>query len=162
MTEQTFRAVFDCNVFLQGIANRNSPARKTLRLFFDRTISLFVSAEILREVKDVLNRPELRLKLPGINDRIVNALFTKIESQSILIKNVPEEYRLDRDPDDEMYINLAIVTNAQFLVSKDKDLLDLMTATNEIASRFRLRYSFLRIVNAAEFVKEIELQMQNS
>lgn len=162
MTEQPFRAVFDCNVFLQGIANRNSPARKALRLFFDGTISLFVSAEILREVKDVLNRPELRLKLPGINDRIVNALFTKIESQSILIKNVPEEYRLDRDPDDEMYINLAIVTNAQFLVSKDKDLLDLMTATNEIASRFRLRYPFLRIVNAAEFVKEIELQMQNS
>ncbi|MGE0883520.1 MAG: putative toxin-antitoxin system toxin component, PIN family [Blastocatellales bacterium] len=142
MIEQPTRVVFDCNIFLQGIANRNSPARKALRLFFDGTISLFVSAEILREVRDVLNRPELRLKLPSINDRIVNALFTKIESQAILIKNVPEEYRLDRDPDDEIYINLAIVTNAQFLVSKDKDLLDLMTATNEDASRFRLRYPF--------------------
>jgi predicted nucleic acid-binding protein len=48
------RVVFDCNVFVQGIANRHSPARKALRLFFDGAISLFVSEAILREVRNVL------------------------------------------------------------------------------------------------------------
>ena len=75
MPELTPRVVFDCNLFVQGIANRNSPARKALRLFFNGDISLFVSEPIIREVRDVLNRAELRRKLPGINDRIVNAFL---------------------------------------------------------------------------------------
>jgi predicted nucleic acid-binding protein len=53
MPELTSRVVFDCNLFVQGIANRNSPARKALRLFFNGDISLFVSEPIIREVPDV-------------------------------------------------------------------------------------------------------------
>src|SRR2546425_13139335 len=109
MAEQTARVVFDCNVFVQGTANRNSPARKALRLFFDGPISLFVSEPILREVRDVLSREEIRRQLPGINDRIVKAFLTKLEAKAILITNVPEEVHYERDPDDEIYINLAIV-----------------------------------------------------
>ena len=84
MPELTPRVVFDCNLFVQGIANRNSPARKALRLFINGDISLFVSEPIIREVRDVLNRPELRRKLLGINDRIVNAFLTKLEAKAIL------------------------------------------------------------------------------
>lgn len=158
MHEQTPRVVFDCNVFVQGIANRISPARKALRLFFDGVVSLFVSEEILREVRDVLGRPEVRRKLPAINDRLVNALLAKLEAKAILTTNIPEEYRYERDPDDEMYINLAIVANATYLVSKDDDLLDLMSADTDVARRFRVRYPFLRILRAADFVREIESQ----
>ncbi len=77
MPELSPRVVFDCNLFVQGIANRNSPARKALRLFFNGDISLFVSEPIIREVRGVLNRAEVRKLLPGINDRIVNAFLSK-------------------------------------------------------------------------------------
>src|SRR5215510_10102631 len=127
MPEITPRVVLDCNLFVQGIANRNSPARKALRLFFNGDISLFVSEPIIREVRDVLNRTEVRKLLPAINDRIVNAFLTKLEARAILIANVPEEFHYERDPDYEMYINLAIATSATYLVSRDKDLLDLTT-----------------------------------
>jgi ectoine hydroxylase-related dioxygenase (phytanoyl-CoA dioxygenase family) len=40
MPELTPRVVFDCNLFVQGIANRNSPARKALRLFCNGDIAL--------------------------------------------------------------------------------------------------------------------------
>lgn len=156
MPERTPRVVFDCNLFVQGIANRNSPARKALRLFFNGEISLFVSEPIIREVRDVLNRPEVRKLLPAINDRIVNAFLTKLEAKAILITNVPEEFHYERDPDDEMYINLAIVAEATYLVSRDKDLLDLMTTPTDIARQFRLRYPFLRIMKAEEFIAAIE------
>lgn len=156
MPEQTPRVVFDCNVFVQAIANRNSPARRALRLFFDDAITLFVSRAILQEIRDVLNRPEIRRKLTGINDRIVNALFTKLEAKAILITNVPEEYHYERDPDDEMYINLAIVTDATYLVSKDNDLLDLMTRSTDVARQFRTRFPFLRILKAEDFVREVK------
>lgn len=156
MPELTPRVVFDCNLFVQGIANRNSPARQALRLFFNGDISLFVSEPIIREVRNVLSRPEIRRKLPGINDRIVNALLTKLEAKAILLANVPEEFHYERDPDDEMYINLAIVTNAAYLVSRDNDLLDLMTAPTDIARQFRSRYPFLRIMTAASFITALE------
>ena len=139
-----------------GRNNRNSPARKALRLFFNGDISLFVSAPIIRDVRDVLNRAEIRRQLPGINDRIVNAFLTKLEAKVILLANVPEEFHYDRDPDDEMYINLGIVSNATYLVSRDKDPLDLMTTSTDIARQFRSRYPFLRIITAADFITAIE------
>jgi predicted nucleic acid-binding protein len=55
-----------------------------------------------------------------------------------------------------MYINLAIVTNAAYLVSRDKDLLDLMSTSTDIARQFRSRYPFLRIMTAAGFITAIE------
>jgi predicted nucleic acid-binding protein len=56
-----------------------------------------------------------------------------------------------------MYVNLAIVANASYLVSQDQDLLDLMTTSTDIAPQFRARYPFLRIMKAADFVGEMEL-----
>ncbi len=97
MPEVIPRVVFDCNLFGQGIANCNSPARKALRLFFNGDI-VFVSEPIIRELRDVLNRAEVRRQLPGINDRIVNAFLTKLEAKAILISNVPEEFHLQTRP----------------------------------------------------------------
>jgi hypothetical protein len=48
MPELIPRVVFDCNLCVQGIANRNSPAHKALRLFFNGDISLFLSEPIIR------------------------------------------------------------------------------------------------------------------
>lgn len=158
MPEHTPRVVFDCNVFVQGIANRRSAARAAMRLFFDGEISLFVSEAILREVRDVLGREELRRKLPAIKDRLVNALLLKLEGSAILTTNVPEEYQYERDPDDEKYLNLAIVANASYLVSKDDDLLDLMSTDSDVARRFRTRYPFLKILSATDFVAKMKSQ----
>jgi len=46
-----------------------------------------------------------------------------------------------RDPDDEPVLNLAIHVKADYLVARDKDLLDLDRDRD-----FRLIYPFLRIV----------------
>lgn|SRR5262245_16098852 len=155
MSETDHRVVFDCNIFLQGAANRRSQARRALRLFFDGKITLFVSAPILEELHDVLNRPVIRYKFPKLNDRIVRALLKKIERKAVVIENIPEEFHFERDPKDEPYLNLAIVTNSTYLVSKDNDLLDLMTKTSEDALAFRRRYPFLKIIQAKEFIAEI-------
>jgi predicted nucleic acid-binding protein len=84
------------------------------------------------------------------------SFLAKLEARAILITNVPEEYRYERDADDEMYINLAIVANASYLVSRDQDLLDLTTTSTDVARQFRWRYPFLRIMKASDFIPEME------
>lgn len=158
MSPDPTRVVFDCNVFLQGLANRRSPARQALRLFLSGAVTLFVSQATLIELRDVLNRPRIRRAFPKLTDRAIAALLQQIERRAILIHNVPAEYHLERDPKDEAYINLAIVTNAVCIVSRDQDLLDLMTKSNAAALEFRRRYPFLQVLTAGEFVRAFEQQ----
>ncbi|MGE0127157.1 MAG: putative toxin-antitoxin system toxin component, PIN family [Blastocatellales bacterium] len=161
MADQVARAIFDCNVYLQAAANEEGPAGKAFSLFEREEILLFISDEVFEEVKDVMNRPRIRAAFPGLSDLSVAAFLKRLETKAILIKNIPEEFALERDPDDAKYVNLAIVTNAGFLVSKDNDLLDLMTAQSAEAQKFRTHYPFLRIMKAADFVREVEAAKEN-
>lgn len=148
--------VFDCNVFLQALANDESAAAKALDFLETGLITLFVSEPVLREVRDVLTRPKIRKQMPRISDVRVSALLQRLTDKATLIQNIPDEFQYKRDPKDEMYLNLAIVSSATYLVSRDQDLLDLMTTSTDVARRFRSRFPFLRIMKAADFVKEIE------
>ena len=148
--------MFDCNVFLQALANDESPAAKALDFLEAGVITLFVSEPVLREVRDVLTRPKLRRQMPRLTDVRVSALLQRLANKAVLIQNVPEEFQYPRDPKDEMYLNLAIVTNATYLVSRDEDLLDLMNTSTDVAREFRRRFPFLRIMKAADFVSQIE------
>ena len=68
------RAVFDCMVFLQGAARRESPAGACLLLAELEAVELCLSEEILSEIRDVLARPSgtfaslsLLLAFSGLN-----------------------------------------------------------------------------------------------
>ncbi len=52
------------------------------------------------------------------------------------------------------YLNIAVETEAVFLVSRDNDLLDLMTDFTDEAKDFRRRYRLVNILNPVEFLKE--------
>ena len=62
---------------------------------------------------------------------------------------------LPRDPDDEPYLNLALEAGAQFLVTRDRDLLDLMRWDTEEGRDFQSRFRELRILDPAAFIREL-------
>jgi uncharacterized protein len=152
------RAIFDCMIYLQATANDTGVSAKLLRCVDKKEITLFVSEQILDEIKDVLNRSYIRVKIPQITDQRVNALLIRLNQHSVKIVNVPNEYKLERDPKDEKYINLAIITRAEYIVTFDKDLLDLMKEDNQNGRSFRQKYPFLKIINPIDFIKIIETQ----
>jgi len=143
-------------IFLQALANDASPAAGALDLVDTGEITLFVSEQVLREVRKVLDRPEVRIALPGINDLRIESLFRRLEKKAVLVKEVPKVFEYPRDPEDEPYINLAIAIGAKFLVSRDKDLLDLMTAHDVESKQFRQRFRFLTIVEPEDLIRERE------
>jgi predicted nucleic acid-binding protein len=55
-------------------------------------------------------------------------------------------------------LNLAIEVEADYLVSRDNDLLDLMNWELEEGRAFQQRFHFLKIVTPVEFLKVMESQ----
>lgn len=147
--------VFDCMLFLQATANRRSPAARALDLLDDGIIKLFVSRPILKEVRDVLSRPELREQLPGITDESVAALFSRLASKATLVKNVPRVFTYPRDQKDEPYINLAVAAEADYLVSRDSDLPDLMRWDRTEGRDFQRRFRHLKILDPISFLTAV-------
>ena len=152
-TAESPRVVFDCMVFLQGAARQTSPAKACLDLAENGFVQLCLSAEIVAEVQDVLTRPEVQRKFPALIPMDVEAFIARLSKAAVQFLNVPAEFHYERDPKDTPYINLALVAQAEYLVTRDTDLLDLMHETTEPGRAFRFRYPFLTILNPVAFLR---------
>jgi putative PIN family toxin of toxin-antitoxin system len=150
------RVVFDCNVLLQAAAREKSVAAKCLNLAESGLVQLCVSSEVLAEVEDVFNRSEIRAHFPDLSDEIVGAFLKRLQKHSLLVRRVPKNFSFPRDEGDEPYINLAVAAAADFIISRDRDLLDLMTGHTDECKEFRQRFRLLRVVEPAEFLKLLE------
>lgn len=147
--------VYDCGVFLQGLLSEASPAVACLELVEQDRVLLVMSEAILAEIKDVLSRPRLRERNPSLTDEKVENLIDLISERAEFVEIMPPHFSYPRDPNDEPYLNLAIETEAVFLVSRDNDLLDLMTDFTDEAKDFRRRYRRIKILNPVEFLGEM-------
>lgn len=152
----TARVVFDCMVFLQGAARSASPARACFEIVDEGLVTLCVSPAVLAEVRDVLSRPELVKRFPALSAEWVTAFVTSLADKALVVPDVPNAFVLPRDPKDEPYINLAVATQAEFLVSRDRDLLDLMTDAD-----FRRRFPTLKIVDPETFLRTIRSSQES-
>ena len=155
MSAGTPRVVFDCNVFLQAVISSAGPAAACMDLMDEGTIILIVSPQVLAEARDVLTRPKLTRKFARLSAERVNQFLGNIEAIAEIVSDVPHVIDLPRDPKDEPYINLAIASGARYLVTRDKDLLDL-TADKEV----RQHAPNLTILDPAAFLQELALERQ--
>jgi putative PIN family toxin of toxin-antitoxin system len=140
-------AVFDGMVFVQALAHAKGPACACYELVRSGRLILSVSPEVMTEAGDVLSRPKIRRKLPALTDEAVEAFLRDVLGRAVMRSEVPEVFQLERDPKDERYLNLALASQASYLVTWDRDLLDLMNDEG-----FRQQFPQLTIlshVNAA-------------
>ncbi len=149
------RVVYDCVVFLQGLIKESGPGAECLELFEDGIIELFISEGVLNEIGDVLTRPDLQHKFPLLTQERAEELLGGLRERATFLESVPAEFSYDRDPKDEMYVNLALAAGAAYLVSRDNDLLDLMRET-DAGNDFRRRFPSLMILNPVAFLREMQ------
>lgn len=153
--EKKPQVVFDCMIFIQAVLSDTGPAATLLDLLEADAFTLFVSAEILDEAQGVLSRPKLRASKPSLTDERIEAVLKRVTQKAILIGKVPHKFTLSRDPKDEKYINVAVEAQVDYIVSRDKDLLDLMTGHTEECKDFRRRFRLLEVIDPVEFLREI-------
>lgn len=146
MPGKRIRAVFDCNIFWQIFFSNKGITAGCWELVTNGTIELFVSPAVLDEIQDVLTRPETRARFSKATAQTVAAFLDEVLENSIFIHPVESHFIYPRDPKDEPYINLAVQSQADYIVSRDKDLLDLMTGFDNESKEFRKRFRPLSVI----------------
>jgi uncharacterized protein len=116
------RVVFDTVGFVRGLIN---PLSRWGHILFDYADSyaLVVSEPIVLEILDVLRRPEVsRLfrTLPGRDPAAILAILQAADA--VDVADIPA---VSRDPKDDKFLATAIAAGAAYLVSEDRDLLDI-------------------------------------
>jgi uncharacterized protein len=147
------RVVFDCNSFLQAAINQESLAGNCYKLIEERVVELFVSQDVLDEIEEVINRPHIRERFETLTVERIENFLSSIKNLAVFVRKIPKVFSLPRDVDDEIYINLAVECEADFIVTRDKDLLDLMTAIDENSKLFRQKFRPLKIVQPLDFLR---------
>ena len=109
------------------------------------------SSATVSELRALLARPNIRKKFPHLTDDVAEAFVREIERASISIDVVPRSFEYPRDPKDEPYINLAIAAQADYLVSRDKDLLDLMQDPD-----FTTRFPGIHVLDPVSLLRRLE------
>ena len=150
--------VFDCMVFLQAAVSRRGSAFALLAYVEADRVELLVNPEILAEVRDLLFRPAVRKKFPSLSQATVEAFIERLSSLATLMRDVRQVFHLIRDPDDESYVNVALAGDARFLVTWDRDLLDLVDTTSELGVHLRSFNPLLTIVAPATILRMLKLR----
>lgn len=147
------RVVFDCNIYVQAIAFADGPAADALRLMESGDVELFISKATLSELRRVLGYEEVRAMSPGMTPVLIGAFLDRLTFRATLQRRVRRAFRYQRDPDDEPYLDLAAAAKANYLVTRDKDLLSLMTGHTAFCKEFRRRTHPLVVLDPVAFLE---------
>lgn len=116
------RVVLDTVVFVRALINPHSHSGQLFADYADQYI-LLVSKPTAQEVLEVLQRPELKRKFKQIG-RVDMRRVIDLVSQAQFVE-LGEIVSVVRDPKDDIIVATAVAGQADFIVSEDKDLLDL-------------------------------------
>jgi uncharacterized protein len=112
------KIIFDTNTLLSAAFSPNSVAAKA----FQKGLILgdiIYSPEILVELREVLNRPKFD-RYVSVADR--NRFLKDFIAAAIPLTAPHFTIPVCRDPKDEMFLELAVASNADYLITGDKDL----------------------------------------
>jgi len=139
------RAVLDTNTLISAIINtKGSVAQEIYQKFITQQFLLIISPEILEEVEEVSNRERI-IKRHQRSKEELEAIISELASLSYLIPGTTK-VEVVRDTDDNKIISAAVEAKAEYIVSRDKDLLDLR------------KYQGIKIITPEEFMRILRLE----
>jgi len=122
------RAVIDTGVFVSALIRPQGTTGAALKALRDGRFSVLYSTNTLVEIIDVLGRDKFRIKY-HIHPDDITALVNLIRLRGELV--IPtQKVTACRDPKDDKFLEAALASDADCLVSGDFDLLDMVSFEN--------------------------------
>ena len=88
-------------------------------------VNLYTAEEILQEIRQVLlEKPHIRNRYTYSSEK-VETFIDYLKDISIIVAQLPEVRVIERDPKDDMIIACAVAASVDYIISRDRDLLDL-------------------------------------
>ncbi|MBI1785438.1 putative toxin-antitoxin system toxin component, PIN family [Candidatus Sumerlaeota bacterium] len=119
------RAVLDTNVIVSSFLNTEGVPGELRGELGRAKFSLCMSRPILEEVRDFLSRARI-LRAVKTPREVIRDFLADLPKDSLFVHELPRAGQLfPADPDDDMILATALATNADYIVTGDKPLLDL-------------------------------------
>lgn len=134
------RIVLDTNLFVSALLKPGSNPDIIVHAVRDEKVVLLMSESICHEISRVLTYPKIRSRL-AVSDEDLKKFVQLFGTVAIITPGVLNLPQLDADPDDTKYLICAVEGRADYIVSGDHHLTDLVT------------YRAIRIVTPADFVQ---------
>ncbi|MEW6002533.1 MAG: putative toxin-antitoxin system toxin component, PIN family [Nitrospirota bacterium] len=113
------KVVIDANVIVSSLF-RGTPRKAYLKAL--KECDIYISQDILQELSGLLD--ELEGKLDNQKMRRLRSIITRLASYAKEV-NSSKKIELSRDKKDNAYLNLCLATRADFLLTGDRDLLEI-------------------------------------
>jgi uncharacterized protein len=117
--------VVDTTVLISGFLTPEGVAADLLERAHAGAFTLCLSREIIEELRSrLLYRPKIRNNYRYADER-VHQHCRDLVAASRLITGIPVVRVVERDPNDDMIVACALKAGADYIVTRDKDLLSL-------------------------------------
>ncbi len=134
------RVVLDTNVLISAVVYGGNP-REILQAAISKAIQMSVSDALVKELRDVLHRPQF-----GLNQEFIESTIAELISVAEWV--VPQQHYelIEDDPSDNQVLDCAVAARADYLVTGDGHLLRLGDCGS------------VKIINPYDFVSLLQLE----
>ncbi len=122
------RVVIDTNIFVSGLINPHGQPARVLFAQEHGQIHLLTAPALMSEVGQVLRRPHIQAR-HRLSDTRLSAFLLRVLTSSEVVTPLTDLPLTSRDPKDDMFLAVALGGAAEYLVSRDDDLLSLRDAS---------------------------------
>jgi putative PIN family toxin of toxin-antitoxin system len=119
------KIILDTNIWISYLISKKNNQWDTL--IFSAKIQIIYSEKLLNEFIEVTQRDKFR-KFISLDD--LEVILNFLGDFAIFVENIEKKYTLCRDLKDNFLLDLAVTAKADFLVTGDKDLLEIKTLEN--------------------------------
>jgi len=111
-------AVLDTNIIVRGHISPHGASANVLDAFYDRCYVWVTSPLIIREIDEVLRRPNIRI-LTGMSLAEIDEFMDLLWLETEVVPGMFEIEKIELDPTDDKFIAAAFEGRADYIVTED-------------------------------------------
>lgn len=136
----------DTHILISGATLSSSYTGRIMRTWRVGKVEIATSEPILAEIRRVWNYPQVS-RLYGWSDRQIDIFIADVRKGAVVV--IPTtSLTVSADPNDDMFFECAVAAGADYIVSKDKHVLDVG------------EYEGIQVIKPGYFVERV-LQLKN-